>query len=72
MVLTLLALLVTACVSGWLQTTDRYWGEEWVALLHEYSVNLLLGCATIHVLAVVVMQRLTGIPLIRTMLSGRR
>lgn len=72
MVLTLLALLLTVCISGWLQTTDRYWGEEWVALLHQYSVNLLLGCAAIHVLAVVIMQRLTGIPLIRAMVRGRR
>jgi len=72
MILFLLMLLLLTAISGWLQTTDAFWGEEWVELLHAYSANILMGAVVIHVAAVIGMQRLTGTPLIKTMLTGRR
>jgi cytochrome b len=38
----ILALLVTVTLvgaSGWLYTTDRFWGVEWVEQLHGWLTN---------------------------------
>jgi cytochrome b len=36
-------------LSGWLYTTDRFWGVEWVEELHSTSADLLLVLAAAHV-----------------------
>ncbi|MGE4071625.1 MAG: cytochrome b/b6 domain-containing protein [Lysobacterales bacterium] len=52
MILTLLTLLLVISVSGWLSTTDRYWGIAWVMDLHLYSSWALLMLVPIHVAGV--------------------
>lgn len=49
MILLLLALTLVTAGSGWLYTTDRFWGIAWVDALHRGSTNLLLGAAALHV-----------------------
>lgn len=63
-------ILVTG-VSGWLQTTDAYWGEEWPQVLHRYAADTVTVAAALHVTAVLVMGRVSRKPLIRAMISGR-
>lgn len=72
MIFTLLLLLAVCSVTGWMQTTDRWWGEEWVQALHESSAHTLMICAGTHVLAVLLMQRISGAPLVRRMLGAPR
>lgn len=72
MVIFMLLLLVTVCVSGYLQTTDAFWGEEWPQVLHEWAANLMLAAVGVHVVAVVVIQKMTQIPLIKPMITGIR
>lgn len=72
MVLLLMALMLLVAFSGWLQTTDYGWGEEWVQVLHERAADALLVAAGVHVLAVLGLQWYTGTPLVRAMISGRR
>ncbi len=72
MVLLLLVLMLLTAFSGWLQTTDYGWGEEWVQNLHIYAADALLVAAGVHVLAVLLLQWYTRTPLIRAMLTGRR
>lgn len=72
MVLLLLGLIATTAISGWLQTSDWFWGEEWVEQLHEVSANLLIGSAAVHISAVLLMQRLTGIAFVQAMVTGKR
>jgi cytochrome b len=72
MVIFLLSLLVLVTLSGWMQTLDAFWGEEWVQQLHEISADITMIAVVIHVSAVVLMQILTQIPLIQTMVTGRR
>lgn len=72
MILLLLSLLVLTAVSGWMQGLDRFWGEDWVEELHEYAANTLMAAVVVHVAAVIVMSRYSGLRLIRTMISGRR
>lgn len=72
MILFLLLMLVVTAVSGWLQDTDAFWGEEWVQRLHEWSADAVMVAVVVHVLAVLLMQRLTGVALLRAMVTGRR
>ena len=65
-----LGLLVTG-FSGWLQETDRYWGEQWVQLLHEWSANLVMAAVVVHIAAVVWIQWRFKLPLVKAMLFGR-
>src|SRR5262245_38170229 len=42
MILALLAVTAATAATGWLYTTDRYWGVEWVERLHSLLADLLL------------------------------
>lgn len=70
MMLTLMALVVALGVSGYLQGTDAFWGEEWLQALHEILASTLIALAGLHVLAAIVMSRLSGINLIAAMITG--
>jgi cytochrome b len=52
MILLLLGLTALTAGSGWLYTTDRFWGVAWVDGLHRGSTNALLGAAAVHVAGV--------------------
>jgi cytochrome b len=52
MVLALLLMVVLVAASGWLYTTDRYWGVEWVETLHLHLTNVLLVLIAMHVAGV--------------------
>ncbi|MEZ5449378.1 MAG: cytochrome b/b6 domain-containing protein [Thiolinea sp.] len=60
--ITLMLMLAVATLSGWMQTWDMFWGEDWVEELHETSAELGMILVTVHVAAVVIMGRITGIP----------
>ena len=72
MILLMLTLLLLTAVSGWMQELDAFWGEDWVQLLHSYSADILMGAVAVHVAAVVLMSRFSGLTLVRTMITGRR
>ena len=72
MVILLLSMLAIITLSGWMQTWDQFWGEEWLEEVHEIAANITMFLVAIHVSAVVVMTKVTGIPLLRTMLTGKR
>ena len=72
MVIALMIMLAVVTLSGWMQTWDMFWGEDWVEELHEESAELTMILVVIHVSAVILMSRFSGIPLIKTMLTGKR
>lgn len=72
MILFMLGVLLLVSVTGWLQTTAKYWGEEWVQQLHEYAADLMMLTVVVHVVAVLWMQWITGVPLVRAMMTGKR
>lgn len=72
MIFALLVNLVIVTLSGWMQTWDMFWGEDWVEEVHEISANLVMILVAIHVTAILIMQHITRIPLIKTMLTGKR
>ncbi len=70
MMLLLMALVLLLGLTGWLQGTDRYWGVEWVATVHEWLANTLLAAAGLHAAAGLVMGRLERTNLVAAMVSG--
>lgn len=72
MVLALLALTGGIAVSGWLQTTDRYWGSEVLERVHTGLAWSLLGLIFLHVVGVLLTSRHHGENLVLAMLDGRK
>lgn len=70
MMLALMALVLALGLTGWLQGTDAFWGEEWLEELHEGLASLLMGLAGLHALAAIVLGHLERVPLVRAMFTG--
>jgi len=70
MMLALMALVLSLGVTGWLQGTDAFWGEDWLQELHEWLANGLLLAAGLHAAAAVVMGRMERVNLVRAMVTG--
>jgi cytochrome b len=72
MSLTLWLLVALVCASGWLYTTDAYWGIEWVETLHRYLTNLLLAFVALHIAGVILTSVHDGENLVLSMIHGRK
>lgn len=72
MIVALIAAVLLAGGTGWLYTTDRYWGVEWVETLHRWSSNLLFALAGVHVLGVLYASWRHRENLIAAMIHGRK
>ena len=72
MSMVLWSLVLLVCLSGWLYTTDRYWGVEWVETLHRYLTNGLLACVGIHVAGVIVSSIHDRENLVMSMIHGKK
>lgn len=53
MVVLLLLMVGGIALTGWMQTTDAYWGVEWVEETHEALAELLLVAIAMHVVGVI-------------------
>ncbi len=72
MVFALLVTVLAASVSGWMLTTDAYFGEEWVEGLHEDVSNALMTLVGLHVGGVIYTSWRHGENLVRAMVTGRK
>jgi cytochrome b len=72
MMLALMALVLSLGITGWMQTTDAYFGEEWLMELHEVLAHALLIAAGLHAVAAIVMGRLERVRLVRAMVTGTK
>ena len=70
MVVGLWSLLALICLSGWLYTTDRFWGIEWVEQAHAFSTYALLALLPLHLLGVLASSLLHRENLVTAMVSG--
>ena len=70
MMLALMALVLALGATGFLQTTDRFWGVEWLQDLHELLGQALIASAGLHALAALVMGRVERTRLVRAMVTG--
>lgn len=72
MIVALLLVIAATGATGWLYTTDRYWGVEWVEQLHAALADLLLVLAALHVAGVIAASLRHRENLIAAMLHGRK
>ncbi|MGJ7582092.1 cytochrome b/b6 domain-containing protein [Variovorax sp. RHLX14] len=72
MVLALLASVAVTGFSGWLYTTDRFWGLAWVDLLHRTSAWTMVGLIVLHLVGVLFTSLRHRENLVASMLSGRK
>ena len=49
MMLALMALVISLGVSGYMMTTDAFFGEEWLEMLHGALADVLIGSVVLHV-----------------------
>lgn len=72
MIVLLLLVIALVGLSGWLYTTDRYWGVEWVGELHETLTHALLVLIALHVGGVALASYRHRENLVAAMLHGRK
>jgi len=72
MAVLLLATAALTAGTGWLYTTERYWGEQWLEELHGACADALLALAALHVLGVAFTSRRQRENLAVAMLHGRK
>lgn len=72
MILALLVTTLSICLSGSLNTTDAYWGVEWVANLHESMTYLLIALIALHVAGVAFSSWRHRENLLVAMLTGKK
>ncbi len=72
MIITLLTLVALVGLTGWLYTTDRFWGVEWVEELHETLSDSLFVFVALHILGVVFTAVRHRENLVASMLHGRK
>jgi cytochrome b len=72
MIVALLIMLSIIGGTGFMMTTDAFWGVAWVQDIHEAAVSLTLGLIVLHVLGVIVASYEHGENLIRAMITGRK
>lgn len=72
MIIALILAVSVTCITGWMMTTDAFWGVSWVQKLHDFAAKGILLMVLIHVIGVVVasVRHRENLPL--AMLSGRK
>ena len=68
--LAMLVIVLSLGATGYLQTTDAFWGEEWLQELHEGLASALIALAGFHALAAIVMSRIERTNLVAAMITG--
>lgn len=72
MIVALLLTVGLVSLSGWLYTTDRFWGIAWVETLHSRLTDVLLVLVALHVAGVLYASRRHRENLVAAMIHGRK
>jgi cytochrome b len=72
MIVALLATVALTAGSGWLSSTDRFWGVAWLQETHALLADALLVLAGLHLAGVLYTSLRHRENLVRAMLTGRK
>jgi cytochrome b len=72
MIVALIVMVILVSVTGWLLTTDTYWGVKWAEELHEGLSNTLFSLVALHIAGVLFSSRRQRENLAAAMLHGRK
>lgn len=72
MIVALLCSVLALALTGWLYTTDEFWGAGWLAHLHAFLGAWLLCLVALHVAGVLYTGWRHRENLVWAMLSGRK
>jgi cytochrome b len=72
MIVALIVMLAATCATGYMMTTDAYWGAKWVEGTHEMLANATIGLIALHVLGVLVASFQHRENLVKAMITGRK
>jgi cytochrome b len=72
MVVALLTMLIAISVTGFMMTSDAFWGAEWVEEVHEGLVYATLGLIALHIGGVLVASYEQGENLVKAMITGHK
>ncbi len=72
MIVVLLLGLSVLCATGYMYTTNMFWGTEWVEELHEFVANALVLCVALHLAGVFIASKRHGENLVKAMVTGKK
>lgn len=72
MIVALIIAILLVIATGWLYTTETYWGVEWVARLHDGLSNLLFLLVALHIAGVAYSSLRHRENLVGAMVHGRK
>ena len=72
MILALLLALSGICITGYMMTTDTFWGSQQVEDIHNVLVDLTIALAVLHVAGVLLASFEHRENLVRSMLTGEK
>lgn len=72
MIVLLLALLAALCATGFMMTTDTFWGSKPLEEAHEALAYITLALVGLHVAGVVLASLEHGENLVKAMITGRK
>ena len=72
MIIALILAMSATALTGWLLTTDAFWGVRWMQKLHERSADGIMLLVVVHVAGVVLASFRHRENLIRGMISGMK
>jgi len=72
MAIALLMGVASVGITGWLQTTDRYWGSEILENVHHQLAWALVALIAMHVIGVIATSLRHRENLVRSMFTGRK
>ncbi len=72
MIVALLVMLAATCISGYMLTTDAYWGSKTMEEIHGALANATVVLIVLHILGVLVSSFEHRENLVKAMISGRK
>jgi cytochrome b len=72
MIIALILMISGTCATGYMMTTQAYWGAKWVEKVHEALANATVALVALHLLGVIVVSFEHKENLVKAMITGMK